>query len=327
MRNEPNICMCHSNTQSRAICIFILLWFALPFSLSAQERLNEAGSKNNEGAIVEHTSADSRSADLPRMNIFQHWASHGALFKIGSVVLSLISGVVLLMFFWIIHPFTVAPITILGSSALGMVLNRFSFASFGGVLGFCLPYTCFFLYSLGNPTTDVQVSGKDIRDTSDQLPQPAENVVQSGAAVVPEKPEVFNWDGNNLKKEPQTTAESASTLTSVNQGGSSGANIATALSIKIAELQGDLAVVNSKIEAERTRWQVANASINSLTNNKTIPVVRNSPEHVKMYESQVIMKQVEAGAPALKEVKSRLEAMIKSLQDSPPASSTIPKTE
>lgn len=94
---------------------------------------------------------------------------------------------------------------------------------------------------------------------------------------------------------------------------------AVELKLKTAELQGDLAVINSKIEAERKRWQDANAAINAVTNNKTTPVVRNSPEHVQMYQAQVIMKQVEAGATALKEEKSRLEAMIKSLQDSPPA--------
>jgi hypothetical protein len=90
------------------------------------------------------------------------------------------------------------------------------------------------------------------------------------------------------------------------------------IKIKLAEVQGELAVVNSKIEAERKRWQDANAAINALTNNKTRPVVRNSPEHVQMYEAQVIMKQVEAGAASLKEEKSRLEAMIKSLQESAP---------
>jgi hypothetical protein len=96
-------------------------------------------------------------------------------------------------------------------------------------------------------------------------------------------------------------------------------NLAT---LKLAEFQGSLAVVNSKIESERKRWQDANAAINALTNNKTRPVLRNSPEHLKMYESQVVMKQVEAGAPALKAEKGRLETMIQSLQES--GSSMVP---
>jgi transposase-like protein len=96
-------------------------------------------------------------------------------------------------------------------------------------------------------------------------------------------------------------------------------NLAT---LKLAEFQGSLAVVNSKIESERKRWQDANAAINALTNNKTRPVVRNSPEHLIMHESQVVIKQVEAGAPALKAEKARLEAMIQSLQES--GSSMVP---
>lgn len=91
---------------------------------------------------------------------------------------------------------------------------------------------------------------------------------------------------------------------------------AAQLHLKIAELQGELAVINAKIETERKRWQDANTAINALTNNKTAPVVRNSPQHVQMYQAQVIMKEVEAGAPSLKEEKGRLEATIKSLQDS-----------
>lgn len=92
------------------------------------------------------------------------------------------------------------------------------------------------------------------------------------------------------------------------------------LKIKIAELQGDLAVINGKIETQRKRWQDANTVINQLTNDKTTPVRRNSPEHVQMYQAQVAMKEVETAAPALKEEKARLEAMIQSLQGNPPAS-------
>jgi hypothetical protein len=93
---------------------------------------------------------------------------------------------------------------------------------------------------------------------------------------------------------------------------------AGSLRLKVAELQGSLAVVDSKIEFERKRWQDANATINALTNNRTLPVRRNSSQHVQMYQAQLIMKQVEEGAQALKEEKARLEGMIKSLQQSMP---------
>ena len=102
---------------------------------------------------------------------------------------------------------------------------------------------------------------------------------------------------------PSSTAMAAITL-----GGEDGVRL------KIAELEGHLVAVNMRIEAERKRWQDANSAINALTNNGTMPVRRNSPEHVKMYENQVVMKQVEGGAGSLKEEKARIEAMLKSLK-------------
>ncbi len=88
----------------------------------------------------------------------------------------------------------------------------------------------------------------------------------------------------------------------------------TPIKLKLAELKGELASVESRIEAERKKWQDANAAINALTMNRTQPVVRNSPEHVKMYESQLVMKGVEEKAPELKEAKARIEATIKELE-------------
>ncbi len=84
--------------------------------------------------------------------------------------------------------------------------------------------------------------------------------------------------------------------------------------IKIAELKGELAGVNQKIEAERTRWMNASNVINKLTNNRTRPVIRNSPEHQMMYEAQLIIKDVEEKAPDLKEQKTKIEATLKALE-------------
>lgn len=86
------------------------------------------------------------------------------------------------------------------------------------------------------------------------------------------------------------------------------------MKIKIAELKGELAVVDQKIEAERKRWMDASDAINRLTNNRTQPVIRNSPEHQRLYEAQVIMKDVEEKAPGLKEQKAKIEATLKVLE-------------
>ena len=325
--------MCRPSMLVRKFCILIVLWFASIFSLSAQERSNEMGSINNQSGFVENSSAGNKNSNLPRVSLSKKWAKHGILFKVAAVLLSVASGLALLVVFWLIHPFTVAPITSLTNSVLEILLGRFSFAITGGILGFCLPGFCYLVYFAGTTVVQSQALNSDgnIHLTSSNTSQEGgdnasslsvKNDVRPEAAVLVNKPEIFNWDGGDPKVKKPDSNEGASLAspapTTMNQGGLSSSNAAT-VSIKIAEIQGDLAVINSKIETERKRWQDANAAINAVTNNKTTPVVRNSPEHVQMYQAQVIMKQVEAGAPALKEEKGRLEAMLKSLQDSPPA--------
>jgi hypothetical protein len=86
------------------------------------------------------------------------------------------------------------------------------------------------------------------------------------------------------------------------------------LKIKVAELKGELAGIDQKIEAERKRWLNASDVINRLTNNRTRPVIRNSPEHEMLYEAQLIMKEVEGKAPELKEQKAKIEATLKALE-------------
>lgn len=98
------------------------------------------------------------------------------------------------------------------------------------------------------------------------------------------------------------------------QSGQSKGEEADSVKIKVAELKGELAVINSKIDVERKRWKEASDLINAITNNGTQPVIRNSPEHVRMYEAQVIMKDVEAKAPGLKEQKTKIEETLKALE-------------
>lgn len=132
------------------------------------------------------------------------------------------------------------------------------------------------------------------------------------ASVVNNLPEASKSEAHAREQEKPREMIQKPKQQKIVHGDSAGGGLSH-LKIKIAELQGDLAVINDKIETQRKRWQAANAVINQLTNNKTTPVQRNSPEHVQMYQAQVVMKEVEAAAPELKEEKARLEAMIQSL--------------
>lgn len=143
------------------------------------------------------------------------------------------------------------------------------------------------------------------------LGSPLNTALTTPAANVPSSSATMPQSGTSTSSmEPPTviTPSSSATMPAIKLEG------AADVRLKIAEFEGNLAAVNMRIEAERKRWQEANAVINALTNNGTTPVQRNSAEHVKMYENQVIMKQVEAGAAALKEEKARIEAMLKSLR-------------
>jgi hypothetical protein len=84
--------------------------------------------------------------------------------------------------------------------------------------------------------------------------------------------------------------------------------------MRIAELKGELAVVDAKIASETARWQGGIDTINRLTNFKRTPVREGSPQYHQCMEASRIIKEVESGAAALKAEKARLTAMIESLQ-------------
>jgi hypothetical protein len=86
------------------------------------------------------------------------------------------------------------------------------------------------------------------------------------------------------------------------------------VSLRIAELKGELAAVDTKIQSERQRWQDGTNLINRLTNFKRTPVREGSQQYHQCMAASRVIQEVEAGAPALKAEKARLEAMIKSLE-------------
>jgi hypothetical protein len=84
---------------------------------------------------------------------------------------------------------------------------------------------------------------------------------------------------------------------------------------KVAELKGELAKVNSKIESERARWTNARDTINRLTNFKKTPVKEGSPAYHQCMAASKVIHEVESGASDLKAEKARLEAVIKELEE------------
>lgn len=146
----------------------------------------------------------------------------------------------------------------------------------------------------------IEVIDKDLAKRAIAILQPPTATNQKKAEESKDKSKTAGV-GEPMQTGPSKSAEADSTE-------------ADSVKIKIAELKGELAVIDSKIDMERKRWKEASDLINAITNNGTQPVIRNSPEHVRMYESQVIMKDVEAKAPELKEQKVRLEAALKALE-------------
>lgn len=99
--------------------------------------------------------------------------------------------------------------------------------------------------------------------------------------------------------------------THVDKGGTPATDSAQ---MRIAELKGELAALNAKIQSERQRWQEGVNVINRLTNFKKTPVREGSPQYHQCMAASRVIQEVEAGAPALKTEKARLEAMIQSLE-------------
>jgi len=75
----------------------------------------------------------------------------------------------------------------------------------------------------------------------------------------------------------------------------------------------ELEAVEARIRRERAQWQAGLEVINRLTNFKKTPVVEKSREYYQCLEASKVINQVEAGAPALKATKARLEAEIRAM--------------
>jgi hypothetical protein len=78
----------------------------------------------------------------------------------------------------------------------------------------------------------------------------------------------------------------------------------------LAELKIALLEVEAEIASEREKFQEALGIINRLTNFKRTPVKEGSQAYNQCLEASKIIKEVEAGAPALKEKKAQIEALI-----------------
>jgi hypothetical protein len=83
---------------------------------------------------------------------------------------------------------------------------------------------------------------------------------------------------------------------------------------KLAELKGELAAVNAKIDSERARYQSNLGIINKLTNFKRTPVREGTQAYFQCVEASKQIKDVENGVPGLKAEKAKLEATIKELE-------------
>lgn len=85
--------------------------------------------------------------------------------------------------------------------------------------------------------------------------------------------------------------------------------------VKLAELKGDLAELDEKMNTERARYQTAIDTINRLTNFKRTPVREGSPEYYRCLEASKVIQEIDAGAGELKAKKVQLEATIKALEE------------
>jgi hypothetical protein len=121
--------------------------------------------------------------------------------------------------------------------------------------------------------------------------------VEQPASVRP-APEVVETPREKVSSKPNSEANKPST---------------DSVQLKVAELKGELAALDTKIQAERGRWQEGVNLINRLTNFKKTPVQEGSPQYHQCMAASRVIKEVEAGAAGLKAEKARLEAMINSL--------------
>jgi len=158
---------------------------------------------------------------------------------------------------------------------------------------------------------------KFIPDTVPSSVEPAEN--KSSISLPPKTDSTSEFGHSKLRKNnPTRSDETTSKFTEEKLSEAIESQVKRpnkdSIDMNISDLKGDLAATDAKIQIERNRWRDALGVINKLTNNKKTPVSEGSVEYHKCLAASRIIQEVEAGAPALKAEKARLEEMIRLIE-------------
>ncbi len=125
----------------------------------------------------------------------------------------------------------------------------------------------------------------------------------------------YKWHGTSAGEHDQTPHTENPPTEKSPPAGSKTAGAMVPREKSLAELKGELAALEVKIDAERKRFQDALNIINVLTNNKTRGVREGSIEYSRCQQASRIITEVEAGATDLKAKKAALMATIKELTE------------
>jgi hypothetical protein len=83
---------------------------------------------------------------------------------------------------------------------------------------------------------------------------------------------------------------------------------------RLTDARSELAGLTTRMNNERAQYQASIDTINRLTNFKRTPVQEGSAAYHQCVEASKVISNIEAGAPALKERKAELEALVKDLE-------------
>jgi len=271
------------------------------------------------------------------------FALSNPLYSIVTVVLLIIG----LLIGWKIYPYTIGGFDAFATSALGHLQARMATATFGGLVGAGLGIYLLVvkidkestpsekLAAIESEQTelrnDVRNSDNPASATSEQKTRMRELEARKEELRL-KKAEVDRLAASNPPTPRTKTNSHEPAAPPVNKVGSTetsdnsdvdGPSIDSpsdsqvpknSNATRIAELKGELASVNSKIESERSRWTDARDTINQLTNFKKTPVREGSPAYHRCMAASKVINEVESGAPSLKAEKARLETIIKALE-------------
>jgi hypothetical protein len=254
------------------------------------------------------------------------------------------AGFVALILGWIIHPWTVGGFTRWVESPMQQfmarvgtaVVSAFAMVYIGGMmLAVAFPHWSF-AKSFDKEGTSKRGSASSSGSTSSDdpfaepqrmtpaVPKPSPSAVARAeqpivappaqqSATLPVTPKKTPREIATTRPEPEV-AEIPKEKTKTKPSEDGIKPSADSVQMKVAELKGELAALETKIQGERERWQEGVNVINRLTNFKKTPVREGSPQYHQCMAASRVIKEVEAGAAELKAEKARLEAMIKSLE-------------